>query len=87
MPIKRSRGRSGISALGRGVPAGAGALGLDHRPQRADRTRWATANAAEVRRHAAELVDFSPRCLYASDTKLIMGLGFGVSVICRGVNT
>ena len=33
----RSRGRSGISGPRRGVPAGAGAIGLDHRPQRADR--------------------------------------------------
>ncbi len=33
----RSRGRCGISGPHRGVPAGAGAIGLDHRPQRADR--------------------------------------------------
>ena len=33
----RSRGRCGISGPRRGVPSGAGALGLDHRPQRADR--------------------------------------------------
>jgi ABC transporter substrate binding protein len=33
----RSRGRCGISGLGRGVPAGADSIGLDHRPQRADR--------------------------------------------------
>ena len=33
----RSRGRCGISGPRRGVPAGAGAIGLDHRPQRADR--------------------------------------------------
>ena len=33
----RSRGRSGISGPRRGVPAGAAAIGLDHRPQRADR--------------------------------------------------
>ena len=33
----RSRGRCGISGPPRGVPAGAGAIGLDHRPQRADR--------------------------------------------------
>ena len=33
----RSRGRCGNAGPGRGVPAGAGALGLDHRPQRADR--------------------------------------------------
>src|SRR5262245_51355179 len=33
----RNRGRSGISGPRRGVPAGAGAIGLDHRPQRAHR--------------------------------------------------
>jgi hypothetical protein len=33
----RSRGRRGISDLGRSVPAGAGAIGLGHRPQRAHR--------------------------------------------------
>ena len=33
----RSCGRCGISDLGRGVPAGDGAIGLDHRPQPAHR--------------------------------------------------
>ena len=33
----RRRGRSGISGPHRGVPAGAAAIGLDRRPQRADR--------------------------------------------------
>ena len=36
-PPARSRGRFGISGPRRGVPAGAGAIGLDQRPQRADR--------------------------------------------------
>ena len=36
---------SEISDVGRGVPAGAGAIGLDHRPQRAD--RHATFHLAE----------------------------------------
>jgi hypothetical protein len=36
-PPGHNRGRCGISGLGRGVPAGAGAIRLDHRPQRADR--------------------------------------------------
>jgi ABC-type uncharacterized transport system substrate-binding protein len=31
----RIRGRPGISGARRGVPAGTGAVGLDHRPQRA----------------------------------------------------
>ena len=35
--LPAARGRSGISGPPRGVPAGAGAIGLDHRPQRADR--------------------------------------------------
>ena len=61
----RSRGRSGMSGPRRGVPAGAGAIGLDHRPQRADRHRWATANAAEIRRHAAELVALAPDVILA----------------------
>src|SRR5262249_5130687 len=34
---ERRRGRSGLSGLGRGVPAGACASGLDHRAQRAHR--------------------------------------------------
>ena len=35
--LARSCGRCGISGPRRGVPAGAGAIRLDHRPQRADR--------------------------------------------------
>ena len=40
----------------RGLPAGLGHIGLEHRPQRAHRTRWATTNAAEIRKQIAELI-------------------------------
>ena len=61
----RSRGRSGISGPGRGVPAGAGALGWTiGRNVRID-IRWATANAAEIRRHAAELAALAPDVILA----------------------
>jgi hypothetical protein len=36
-PPGRNRRRCGTSGLGWGVPAGAGAIGLDHRTQHADR--------------------------------------------------
>ena len=38
------RGRSGSAGPHRGVPAGAAAIGLDRRPQCADRYRWAAGN-------------------------------------------
>jgi putative tryptophan/tyrosine transport system substrate-binding protein len=61
----RSRGRCGISGPHGGVSAGAGAIGLDHRPQLRIDTRWATTNAADIRRHAAELAALAPDVILA----------------------
>ena len=61
----RSRGRFAISALGRGVPAGARAIGLDHRPQRAHRHPLGHADANAIRRHAAELAALAPDAILA----------------------
>ena len=60
--------------LARGVPAGAGALGLDHRPQLRIDTRWATANAAEVRKHAAELATLAPDVVLAHGASSVAAL-------------
>ena len=45
---------------GEGVPAGAGEIGLDHRPQRADRHPLGHGQADDIRRHAAELAALAP---------------------------
>src|SRR5215831_6281737 len=63
----RSGGRSGISGPRRGVPAGIGGVGLVDRPQRAGR-RPAITDAAEIRRHAAELVALAPDVILAHGT-------------------
>ena len=59
------RRRSGMTDPPRGVPAGAAAIGLDRRPQRADRHRWAAGNADDIRRYAAELVALAPDVILA----------------------
>ena len=62
----RSRGRCGISGPRRGVPAGAGAIGLDHRPQRADRHPLGREPMpTDIRRHAAELAALAPDVILA----------------------
>ena len=62
----RSRGRSGISGPRRGVPAGAAAIGLDRSAATCGSTpAGPTANAAEIRRHAAELVALAPDVILA----------------------
>ena len=62
----RGRRRSGISGLGRSVPAGTGAIRLDHRSQRAlSRTRWAGGKADDIRRHATELAALAPDVILA----------------------
>ena len=53
-------GRCGRSGPHRGVPAGAAAIGLDDRPQRADRHPLGAGDAADIRRYAAELVALAP---------------------------
>ena len=60
----------GISDPRRGVPAGAAASGLDHRPQRADRHPLGHDRRARIRRYAEELVALAPDVILA-------GLGRG----------
>ena len=56
--------------MGRGIPTGAGVIGLDHWPQRAD--RYASgANAAETRRHAAELAALAPDVILAHGSSTV----------------
>ena len=54
--IPPRRGRSRGTILGRGVPSGAAAMGLDRRPQVRDRHPRGVGNADNIRKHAAELV-------------------------------
>ena len=59
-----------ISDPRRGVPAGAAAIGLDHRPQRADRhSLGARPMPTEIRRHAAELVALAPDVILANGAR------------------
>jgi putative ABC transport system substrate-binding protein len=51
-----------------GVPAGAGALGLDHRPQRAHRHPLGHDQCREIPRHAAELAALAPDVILAGGT-------------------
>ena len=68
----RSRGRSGISGPDRGVPAGLAAIGLDHRPQRADRISVGQrTNADDIRKHAAELVALAPDVILATGSATV----------------
>jgi putative tryptophan/tyrosine transport system substrate-binding protein len=57
--------------VGGGIPAGAGAIGLDHRPQRADRHALAGVNATETRRHAAELAALAPDVILAHGSSTV----------------
>ena len=54
-----------FQSLGRGIPAGADTIGLDHGHNVRIDTRWATANATEIRRHATELVSLAPDVILA----------------------
>ena len=58
----------------RGIPAGAAAIGLDRRPQRADRHRWAAGDADRSRRYAAELVALAPDVILASGSANVAAL-------------
>ena len=62
------------SGLGRGIPAGTCAIGLDHRPQRAHRHPRATANADDIRKHAAELVALAPDVILAHGATTVRSL-------------
>ena len=54
-----------IQARYRRIPAGLTGIGLDDRPQCANRARWAT-TAADVRKYAAELVALAPDVILAN---------------------
>ena len=64
--LHRSCGRCGISSPPRGIPAGAAAIGLDRRPQRADRHPLGHGRCRRIRRHAAELVALAPDVILAA---------------------
>ena len=59
------RGRSGSHSPLGGVPAGAAAIGLDRRPQRADRLPLGRGDADGIRKYAAELVALAPDVILA----------------------
>ena len=50
----------------RRVPAGIAAIGLDRRPQRADRHRWTEGDADHIRKYVAELVALAPDVILAT---------------------
>ena len=58
----------------RGVPAGAAAIGLDRRPQRADRLSLGLGNADNIRKYAAELAALAPDVILASGTSTMAPL-------------
>jgi putative ABC transport system substrate-binding protein len=62
----RHRERCRISGPPRSISAGAGAIGLGHRPQRAGGYPVGHGNAAEIRRNAAELAAIAPDCILAA---------------------
>jgi putative ABC transport system substrate-binding protein len=59
------RRRCGSAGSRWGVPAGATAIGLDHRPQRSDRHTLGRRQRDDIRRHAAELVALTPEVILA----------------------
>lgn len=69
----RSRRQCRISGVGRDVPAGIAAIGLEHRPVRIE-TRWSTSNAAGIRKHAAELVALAPDVILAHGASTVAPL-------------
>ena len=60
------RGRSGMAGPHRGIPAGAAAIGLDRRPQRADRAPLGRGRCRRVANYAAELVALAPDVILAN---------------------
>ena len=63
-----------VTSSPRGVCAGAAAIGLDHRPKRADRYRWAAGNADTMRKYAAELVALAPDVILATGSPAVAAL-------------
>ena len=71
----RSRGRSGISGLVAAFLQGLAAIGLDHRPQRADRLPLGRGPMlTDIRRHAAELVALAPDVILAHGSSTVRPL-------------
>jgi putative ABC transport system substrate-binding protein len=64
-------GRCGSSIVGPGVPAGARAIGLDHRTEYTDRTRWTKFDAEDTRKYAAELVALAPDVILATGNSTV----------------
>ena len=60
------RGRSGRTGPHCGVSAGAAAIGLDRRPQRADRLPLGRGRCRRIRKYAAELVALAPDVILAT---------------------
>ena len=65
------RGRSGRTGPRRGVPAGTAAIGLDRRPQPADRDPLGRGDAERIRKYAAELVALAPDVILASGSPTV----------------
>ena len=63
--MTRHRRRAGSTGPHRGVPAGAAAIGLDRRPQRADRHPLGRRRCQLTRKYAAELVALAPDVILA----------------------
>ena len=68
------RRRSGRAGPRRGIPGRAAAIGLDRRPQRADRYSLACGRADRSRRSAAELVALAPDVILASGSASVAAL-------------
>src|SRR5262245_14687368 len=62
---------SGISGPLGGVPAGLGQFGWTIGRNVQVDTRWATANAADIRKHAAELVALAPDVILAGGASTV----------------
>ena len=68
------RGRCGRTGPHRGVPAGAAAIGLDRRRQRADRLPLGSGHTDRFQRYAEELLALAPDVILASATPSVQAL-------------
>src|SRR5262245_53744028 len=67
-------GRCGRTGSQRGVPTGPAGVGLDRRPQRADRVSLGAGDAELFRRHASELVALAPDVILAGGGAVVPSL-------------
>ena len=72
--MAQRRGRSGRTGPPRGIPAGAAAIGLDRRPQRADRHTLGCGRCRRPRKYAAELVALAPDVILAAGSASVAAL-------------